>query len=145
MPFEIHEVRPDPTLDVVAGDAVTGERVRLTTLCGQLVAGPPPPRGIEVRVRGGHDPGEPVGLYVPGLAEPLPAAGDVEITAEAALAHVVVVALTSHEAAYGVVEVGARLVPDDRNGGVRWPWLSFVCHGHRPLGVRYRVTLRRPA
>jgi hypothetical protein len=145
VPFEIQDVRPDPALDVVADDAAGGGRVRLTTLSGALVAAPPPPSGIEIRVRGRQEPGESVGLYVPGLAEPLPAGEDVTLVAEAALTQLVVVGMQSHEAAYGIAQVEAQLVPDDRHGGARWVWLGFLCFGYRALGVRYRVTLKRPA
>jgi hypothetical protein len=40
--------------------------------------------------------------------------------------------------------VVASLVVDECTGG-RWPYLKFMCYGTYPLGVRYRVTMQRPA
>jgi hypothetical protein len=41
--------------------------------------------------------------------------------------------------------VAVQLVADERNGGARWPYLSFLCFGDFALSVRYRVSLTRAA
>lgn len=142
MASTIQATRPDPTLDVDVVDRATGEPARLTVLTGVVAVGPEG-RAMVVRVTGGETVGEHLGLYVPG-AEPIPADEDVTTWAEATLSQVVVTGSTQR-VAYGVGDVAVQLVPDPNQGGARLPYLSFQCFGGFELGVRYRVTILRPA
>ncbi|MGH8983373.1 MAG: hypothetical protein ACRDY6_05800 [Acidimicrobiia bacterium] len=143
MSFTIQATQPDPPLDVDVVDRSTGKPARLTVLGGVVAVGPAG-GGVMVRVSGGETVGEHVGLYVPG-SEPIPPDEEVTTWAEGTLSQVVVSGATSQYVNYGVGEVAVQLVADPNQGGARLPYLSFQCFGGFPLGVRYRVTILRPA
>lgn len=143
MAFTIQATQPDPPLDVDVVDRSTGKPARLTVLGGVVAVGPAG-GGVMVRVSGGETVGEHVGLYVPG-SEPIPPDEEVTTWAEGTLSQVVVSGATSQYVNYGVGEVAVQLVADPNQGGARLPYLSFQCFGGFPLGVRYRVTILRPA
>jgi hypothetical protein len=141
MPFDVLARRPNPTLDVMVNAAATGQRERLMVLSGTVVVGPMEQGGgIRVVVRGAEPTPEPVGFYVPGC-DPLAPEGNEKIWAEAAPTQLAVVAYDSREELYGIGDVSAQLYADTSQGGVRWPYLGFVCYGNRQLTVAYRVTI----
>jgi hypothetical protein len=142
MPFVVQAVRPDPPLDIVVSEPTDGRRRRMTVLSGVVAVAPVPTGRLEVRVAGRQPDAEPIGFYVPG-AEPVPSATDVTALVEASLTQAVVTGHTTHDTVYGIGDLSVRLVVDERNAAVRWPFITFVCYGQRPLGVRYRVTLLR--
>jgi hypothetical protein len=139
--FEVRDVRPDPTLDLMVNEAQSGERRRLIVLSGEASAAPVQTGGIRITVSGGApEQGEPAGFYVPGC-DPLDPQAEATITGDVALAQLTVVPYESHEATYGVAGAETQLVADESQGGVRWPYLGFLCFGGRRMTIRYRVTL----
>ncbi|HEX9259214.1 MAG TPA: hypothetical protein VF855_06720 [Acidimicrobiales bacterium] len=144
MAYTVQSSREDPLVDMVVDDPDGGPRKRITVLSGVVAVASQQAGAMRVYVRGQQPAGDSVGFYVPGCPV-LPSEGDITAHAEASLSQVVVNARVDNvEVAYGVGDVKVQLVSaPDRPG--RWVYLSFMCHGLQPIGVRYRVTLQRPA
>jgi hypothetical protein len=144
MTYVVQTAREDPTIDVVVADAATGAPQRMTILSGVAAVGPEQTAGMRMTVRGQQPQGEPVGFYPPG-ATGLPAAGDVRAQVEIALSQVVVDArIDNVMVAYGIGDAAVQLVPSP-DVSERWPYVTFQCYGSLPLGIRYRLTILRPA
>lgn len=142
MPFEVQGAKADPTLDVVVDEVGTG-RIRLTTYSGTVLIGPAHVGGLHMTVMGGGPATASMGFFVPE-GRPLEPGEDVAIHGEAAMTQVVVeTRIENMDLWYGIGEVSARIV--EQPDGQRWPALDLVYYGNQPLGVRYRVVLRRPA
>ncbi|MFA9271692.1 MAG: hypothetical protein ACEQSX_13225, partial [Baekduiaceae bacterium] len=68
MPLEVRDIQPDPTLDLVATDAVTGVQRRVTTYSGAATVAPVvQPGGFQIRVST-----QVIGQPPPGLAPSAP-------------------------------------------------------------------------
>lgn len=151
MPLEVRDIRPDPTLDLVAADAATGASRRVTTYSGQATVAPViQPGGFQIRVStqviGQPPQGEPAGFYPP-IGAPLATGDDaLEVWAEVALTYAVLgLAAGSQDVALGVDDVGVVLVDDPKDPARAWPYVRFECFTERQLGIRYRLTVARPA
>jgi hypothetical protein len=144
MPFVVQSSREDPTVDVVVADAATGAPLRMTVLTGVVALAPENVPRMRVSVRGQQPVGEPAGFYPPG-ATALPLAGDITAWVELALTQVTVTGFIDNaDIAYGVGGAAVQLVEaPDRSG--RWPFVTCTCFGAQPIGVRYRLTIVRPA
>lgn len=149
MPLEIRDIRPDPTLDLVAADAVTGDTRRITTFTGAATVAPVvQPGGFQIRVStqviGQPPQGELAGFYPP-VGGALPRAGAPVVWCEVVLAHAVLgLAAGSQDVAVGVDGTEVVLVDDPRDAAGAWPYVRFTCFTERQLGIRYRLTVSRP-
>jgi hypothetical protein len=151
MPLEVRDIRPDPTLDLVAADAETGASRRVMTYAGQATVAPVvQPGGFQIRVStqvvGQPPQGETAGFYPP-IGAPLPK-GDAapQMWAEVALTYAVLgLAAGSQDVALGVDAVEVVLVDDPKDPSRVWPYVRFECFTERQLGIRYRLTVSAPA
>jgi hypothetical protein len=144
MAYAVQAGREDPTVDVIVQDAATGQPRRMTVLSGVVAVAPEQQPRMRVYVRGQQPEGDPVGFYVGGCPA-LPVDGAIEAHAEASLSQLAVNARVDNvDMVYGIGDVSVQLVAAPEQG-TRFPYLTFQCYGGLPLGVRYRVTLFRPA
>lgn len=151
VPLEVRDIRPDPTLDVVAADAETGAPRRITTYAGQATVAPVvQPGGFQIRVStqviGQPPQGETAGFYPP-IGAPLPKGEQApEVWAEVALTYAVLgLAAGSQDVALGVDGVEVVHVDDPKDASRAWPYVRFECFTERQIGIRYRLTVARSA
>lgn len=151
MPLEVRDIRPDPTLDLIAADPATGASRRVTTYAGQATVAPVvQPGGFQIRVStqvfGQPPQGESAGFYPPIGAPLRRGEGAPEVWAEVMLTYAVLgLAAGSQDVALGVDAVETVLVDDQTDPSRAWPYVRFECFTERQLGIRYRLTVSAPA
>jgi hypothetical protein len=140
VPYAIKGIRPDPTLEYDVMDAATAQPMRLTAATGVvwLVN-----QQSGIRVKGGADPREQFGFFVPGLiVGPGP---DPLVIPELSLTQVGAYdGDLKSTRLYGISDLVAQVMPDPQQNGQRGVALGFFTVGGEPMVLRYRVTLYRP-
>ena len=50
----------------------------------------------------------------------------------------------AHLRVYGVGQAELHFAPDSSDPAWVWPYVTMLCFGDEPMGIRYRITLYRP-
>jgi hypothetical protein len=127
------QVEPQPRIDTLVIDAVTGEQRRRTEYTGTVWFGPRPQAtrfGVVTHTRAANI-GSP--FYLP---DSLPYRAD---TAMEALVVCTVALRAAAEEIHHILDTRAGLVTDARNPAVAWLQVQVVANGYIPIAVSYRV------
>ena len=130
---DLIQVEPQPRLDTLVVDAVTGEQRRRTEYSGTVWFGHRPEAtrfGVVTRTQAANI-GTP--FFLP---DSLPYRADIA-------AHALVVCNVALRAAaeeiHHILDARAGMVTDPRNPAVAWLQLQVVANGYIPLAVGYRI------